>query len=75
MTRQCARPECGEPAAATLSYQYSSSTVWLDDVADEPHPSTYDLCRRHAAAMTVPNGWRLDDRRGPRAPLLVERAS
>jgi hypothetical protein len=75
MTRQCARPGCGEPAAATLSYQYSASTVWLDDVAAEPHPSTYDLCRRHAGAMTVPNGWRLDDRRASAAPLLVDRAS
>ena len=37
--------------------------MWLDDVADEPHPASYDLCRRHATAMTVPNGWELRDAR------------
>jgi len=76
MTRQCARPGCGETAIATLSYQYAARTVWLDDVADQPDPSTYDLCRRHAAGMTVPNGWRLDDRRAALAvAYATERAS
>jgi hypothetical protein len=77
MTRQCARPGCGETAAATLSYQYASRTVWLDDVVPEADPSTYDLCRRHAGAMTVPKGWHLDDRRGPAVvPLFpAEQAS
>jgi len=76
MTRQCARPGCGEPAIATLSYHYAARAVWLDDVHDEPDPSTYDLCRRHAAGMTVPNGWRFDDRRGALdAAYSAERAS
>ena len=76
MTRQCARPGCGETAIATLSYQYATSTVWLDEVAHEPDPSTYDLCRRHAAGMTVPRGWRLEDRRGALAGAFpAERAS
>jgi hypothetical protein len=76
MTRQCARPGCGDAAAATLSYHYASRTVWLDDEAPEAEPSTYDLCRRHAAGMTVPNGWRLDDRRSGVVELFsAERAS
>jgi Protein of unknown function (DUF3499) len=76
MTRQCARPGCGDPASATLSYQYAASTVWLDDVAEDADPATYDLCRRHAGGMTVPNGWRLDDRRSSvRSLFTAERAS
>ena len=38
-------------------------TVWLDDAAPEGHPSTYDLCRRHANSLCVPMGWQLRDRR------------
>ena len=76
MTRQCARPGCGDTAAATFAYDYASRTVWLDDVAEEPHPSTYDLCRRHATSMTAPQGWRLTDRRSSVTPLFrAERAS
>jgi len=70
MTRQCARPGCSDPAAATFAYDYAAATVWLTDVADEAHPSTYDLCRRHATSMTVPNGWQLSDRRSSVTPLF-----
>ncbi len=76
MTRTCARPGCGEPATATLSYQYATSTVWLSAVADEPDPSTYDLCRRHSAGLTVPRGWHLEDDRASVTHLFrAERAS
>lgn len=63
MSRQCDRPACGDVAQATLGYDYASSTAWLDDVALEAHPATYDLCRRHANQVSVPNGWKLRDRR------------
>jgi hypothetical protein len=63
MTRQCARPDCAEQATATFDYDYGESTVVLSDLAVEPHPSTYDLCRRHANALRVPVGWQLRDRR------------
>lgn len=77
MTRQCARPECADQATATFGYAYGESTVWLGDLADEPHPSTYDLCRRHANLLRVPVGWHLRDRRtlvahAPRPHLLSE---
>ena len=60
--RRCARPDCGEAAGATLSYDYQARTVWLDeDVA--PDPSRHDLCHAHAKRLRVPHGWRLIDRR------------
>jgi hypothetical protein len=77
MTRHCDRPGCSERATATLAYQYATSTVWLDPVAAEADPSTYDLCRRHAEGLSVPRGWTLEDRRGPATPSVftAERAS
>lgn len=63
MSRQCARPGCTDHAVSTLAYEYASRTVWLDLVAHESHPSTYDLCPRHANNLRVPLGWQLRDRR------------
>jgi hypothetical protein len=63
MPRQCARPGCSAPAATTLSYDYAGSTVWLDALEDDDHPARHDLCGRHADRLSVPNGWRLEDRR------------
>ena len=71
MSRQCARPGCPEWAIATLAYDYGSRTVWLDDVADEGHPSTYDLCPRHANTLRVPLGWQLRDRRATTAHAVA----
>lgn len=50
----------------TLSYQYARSIVWLDELSTERDPHSYDLCQRHAARLSVPNGWRLEDRRSRR---------
>lgn len=69
MTRSCARPGCGEPATATFSYQYATSTVWLDDLAPDAHPAVYDVCRRHADHLTAPRGWQLVDNRHRDVPL------
>lgn len=74
MTRHCSRPGCADAAAATFEYSYAERTVFLHDLATEPHPSTYDLCRRHATAMRVPNGWNLRDLRNL-VPTLVREAS
>ena len=63
MARHCSRTGCAAPADATLTYQYGRALVWIDDLADERDPHSYDLCSRHAARLSVPNGWRLDDRR------------
>lgn len=61
--RQCNRPGCSETAVATLAYNHQQATAWLEDLAPDSHPSTYDLCRRHATHLSVPKGWTLRDRR------------
>ena len=63
-TRLCSRPGCAEPATATLTYQYDRGSVWIDELLVEREPHAYDLCERHAGRVSVPRGWRLDDRRG-----------
>lgn len=63
--RNCARPGCGEPAAATLTYHYAGRQVWLDDLDEEREPAAHDLCSGHSDGVTVPVGWALDDRRTP----------
>jgi Protein of unknown function (DUF3499) len=63
LRRQCSRPDCSERAGVTLSYEYARSQVWLDELRPERDPHAYDLCRRHAARLSVPQGWRLADRR------------
>ncbi|MGH9114033.1 MAG: DUF3499 family protein [Acidimicrobiales bacterium] len=54
MSRACSRPDCGETAAATFTYDYQARTTWLDGLASESHPMAYDLCGAHADALTVP---------------------
>jgi len=61
--RLCSRTGCSEPASVTLTYHYGRSQVWLDDLSAERDPHGYDLCERHAARLSVPAGWGLDDRR------------
>ncbi|HUQ39428.1 MAG TPA: DUF3499 family protein [Acidimicrobiales bacterium] len=73
--RLCARPACGNPATATLSYDYATSTVWLRELDSDPDAPGNDLCLPHADRLRVPRGWALDDRRTPivalRPPLAV----
>jgi len=63
VSRHCSRTGCSERAAVTLTYQYGQAQVWLDDLTHERDPHAYDLCGRHAARLTVPQGWVLRDRR------------
>jgi hypothetical protein len=48
---------------ATLRYAYAIQTVWIEALSGHHEPNDYDLCSRHAARISVPNGWTLDDRR------------
>jgi hypothetical protein len=65
--RLCRRPGCAEAATASLSFQYATRTVWLDDNGDgEPH--TIDLCTMHADRVTPPKGWIGEDRRRTAGP-------
>ena len=63
VTRKCSRPVCKEDASMTLTYQYSRALVWIDDLAQESDPHAYDLCEQHGRRLTVPGGWRMEDRR------------
>jgi hypothetical protein len=62
-SRTCAKPGCNTSASATLTYDYSASTAWVEPLHDEAHPMRYDLCAEHADALRVPRGWALKDRR------------
>jgi hypothetical protein len=62
MLRKCARPTCSAPASTTLSYDYAERIVWLDPMHDDAHPARHDLCGNHARRLSVPNGWRLENR-------------
>lgn len=73
MQRQCSRSGCAEPATATLTYHYAGSLVWVDDLSRDRDPHGYDLCARHAARLSVPNGWRMEDRRSGRVLAFRER--
>ncbi len=61
--RLCARPGCGEAASASLTFQYATSMVWLDDIGPTREPSAIDLCSRHADRLAAPKGWTGHDRR------------
>ncbi|HVL99808.1 MAG TPA: DUF3499 family protein [Egibacteraceae bacterium] len=62
-SRTCSRPACPAPATASLSYRYASGQVWIADLSPSPHPALYDLCARHADALTVPRGWQRVEQR------------
>lgn len=62
-SRSCAKPGCNASASATLTYDYSARTAWVESLGSEAHPMCYDLCAQHAGALRVPEGWALQDRR------------
>lgn len=69
--RLCSRTGCSERAEVTLTYHYGRSQVWLDDLFAERDPHAYDMCDRHAARLSVPSGWSLDDRRAVHHTLIA----
>ena len=71
MNRQCSRSGCAQAATSTLSYQYGRAIVWLDDLTASRDPHVYDRCERHRARLSVPNGWRLEDRRSRRVLVFA----
>lgn len=58
--RTCSRVSCRASATMTLTYIYSESRAVLGPIAAFSEPHAYDLCARHAARLTVPNGWSVD---------------
>ena len=66
MAQQCERPACAEPAVVAYGFDPARAVAWLEPyVAGGAGPDAHQgrLCRRHADAMVVPQGWWLEDRR------------
>ena len=57
MARHCSRTGCTENATVTLTFQYASSLVWLDQLSGSREPHAYDLCVVHGTRLKVPHGW------------------
>lgn len=55
--RACSRVSCRALASMTLTYIYADSTAVLGPLATFSEPHSYDLCEKHSARLTVPNGW------------------
>jgi hypothetical protein len=55
--RACSRVSCRSTASMTLTYIYAESTAVLGPLATFSEPHSYDLCDKHSARLTVPNGW------------------
>ncbi len=66
--RSCTRSGCREVSHVALAFQYSTSTIWIDYLADERLSNVYELCAKHWQRFAPPSGWSLDDRR--RAEVL-----
>ena len=66
----CERPGCGAVADASYGIDRASLSVWVNVITVGEREITGRLCRRHANALTVPNGWTLDDRRDPNPKLF-----
>jgi hypothetical protein len=62
---RCARPGCGQPAAALLGYDYAIATVRLDPIDADPGGTVLGLCAAHAETLRVPLGWTVEDHRRP----------
>jgi Protein of unknown function (DUF3499) len=58
--RLCSRVSCRAVATMTLTYIYADSRAVLGPIATFSEPHAYDLCERHAARLTVPNGWSVE---------------
>ena len=55
--RACSRVSCRSIATMPLTSIYADSTAVLGPLATFAEPHSYDLCDKHSARLTVPNGW------------------
>jgi Protein of unknown function (DUF3499) len=75
MGKLCERPGCSDVAAMAYGFDADRLLVWLAPRDPEGDPlRAGSLCKRHADAMVVPQGWTLDDRREA-APRLFRPAA
>jgi len=75
MARICERPTCSQPADVTYGIDPYALVVCIEAFDDERSRRAGALCRDHADAMVVPNGWTLDDRRELAPRLFQSRES
>jgi hypothetical protein len=75
MARQCARPGCSAPAAATFNFDGLARVVWLGPLTDARTMSAGDLCRRHADRLRPPLHWELRDMRATAPDVSVAPAA
>ncbi|OII27721.1 DUF3499 family protein [Frigoribacterium sp. MCBA15_019] len=57
--RPCSKVTCRDEAVATLTYVYADSMVVVGPLSDRVEPHGYDICGRHAASLSVPQGWQV----------------
>jgi hypothetical protein len=44
---------------ALLTYVYADSMAVLGPLSHDSEPHSYDLCDRHAARLSAPQGWQI----------------
>ncbi|GAB7304591.1 DUF3499 family protein [Clavibacter michiganensis] len=57
--RPCSRVGCTGCATTTLTYVYADSMAVLGPLSHDSEPHSYDLCDRHAARLSAPQGWQI----------------
>lgn len=64
VSRLCERPGCSAVASVAYGFDTKDLVVWIGALTSEETAFGVGvLCRRHADALVVPKGWRVDDRR------------
>jgi hypothetical protein len=57
--RPCSRVGCTPGATTTLTYVYADSMAVVGPLSHDSEPHSYDLCDRHAARLSAPQGWQI----------------
>ena len=63
MAKQCGRPGCKELAVAAYFLDSADLLMTLENYVPIDGMQVNGLCRRHADALVVPRGWRIEDKR------------
>ena len=63
MSKQCERPSCKEIAIAAYFLDSAELMMTLENYVPVDGMQVNGLCRRHADALVVPRGWRIEDKR------------
>jgi hypothetical protein len=63
VSKQCERPSCKELAIAAYFLDSAELMMTLENYVPVEGMQVNGLCRRHADALVVPRGWRIEDKR------------